>query len=169
MNSLFQIEIPKRNSYCSLQGERLLPGMEIYSQLLEQETEGFARRDFCSTCWGQIQAKEENNKLQGYWKSKIEQRKPTVESSRMSRALSLLKEWQCACEPREAEIFVLCLFLAHARQLVLRQEFKKEEVIYHLYEVLRQEEYVTVKVVPLSQLQIETIQKSLANSLCNEK
>lgn len=167
MNSLFQLEIPKRGMHCMHHGERFLPGMEIYSLLLEDEVNGLVRRDFCSACWTQVQAEERKLILRLYWKSKIEQRKPPVESSRTSRALTLLRELLQASESQEqeAEIFVLCLFLSHARQLALRQEFEKEGFTYQLYEVLRQEDYLTIKMIHLSQLQIDAIQKSLACKL----
>jgi hypothetical protein len=166
MNSLFQLEIPKRNGQCAYQGERLLPGMEIYSLLIEEETQHLARRDFCSACWNQVRAIEEKqSSTRGYWKSKIEKRKTSAETSRIERALALLHILQQAPEPQAAEIFVLCLFLAHARQLALRQEFHKEGVTYHLYEILHKEEFVTVRVINLSQVQIETLQKSLADQL----
>jgi hypothetical protein len=164
MNSLFQLEIPKRSAQCFHKGERLLPGMEIYSLLIEDETKKLIRRDFCSACWTQAHV-EGSLESRGYWKSKIERRKPTSDCSRVDRALALLKELLQAAEPQEAEIFVLCLFLSHARQLALRQEFEKEGATYQLYEVLRQEEYVTIKAINLSNLQIEEIQKSLACKL----
>ena len=109
----------------------------------------------------------------GYWKSKIEPRKSPPESSRIGRALKLLKELKAQPDANEEEIFVLCLFLSHARQLALRQEFKKMGNTYQLYEILRQEEFMTIKSLNLSQIQIETIQKSLAQklngpSLCRE-
>ena len=166
MNSLFSLEIPKRSAQCIHQGERLLPGMEIYSLIVEEEEERLARRDFCSACWMQVRTVEcEQPSARGYWKSKIEKRKALEGSSRVERALLLLRALQQTPESQEAEIFVLCLFLSHARQLALRQEFQKEGVTYHLYEILRKEEFLTIKVVNLSQIQIESLQKSLANQL----
>ena len=103
----------------------------------------------------------------GYWRSKIEKRKTVGGSPRIEQAFALLRALQQAAEPPETEIFVLCLFLSHARYLVLRQEFQKEGVSYYLYEVLHKEEFLTVKVVNLSQCQIETLQKSLAEQLKN--
>jgi uncharacterized protein YxeA len=165
MNSLFKLEIPKRNAYCSHGGERLLPGMEIYSLILEGNAQRLARRDFCCACWQQVQGEGGGLEPCSYWKSKIEQRKSVVASSRIERALTLLRDLQQASEQQEAEIFVLCLFLSHARQLALRQEFQKEEVTYQLYEILRKEEYLTIKALNLSHTQIEEIQKSLAYQL----
>lgn len=167
MNSLFQFEIPKRSALCAGQGERLLPGMEIYSLLLEEEGKNsLSRRDFCSACWSMRNNIEENMSIaRGFWKSKIEKRPVEQASSRPERALSLLRTLQQAPENREAEIFVLSLFLSHARQIALRQEFNKEGETYYLYEILRKEEFITVKVVNLSQVQVEALQKSLADQM----
>jgi hypothetical protein len=167
MNSLFQLEIPKRNGQCAHQGERLLPGMDIYSLLVEEgEETRLARRDFCSACWTQVRDIQcEQPSARGYWKSKIEKRKAVEGSSRVERALILLRNLLQSPEPQEAEIFVLCLFLSHARQIALRQEFQKDGLTYHLYEVVRKEEFITIKVINLSQIQIENLQKSLAEQL----
>jgi hypothetical protein len=171
MNSLFQLEIPKRSTQCAHQGERLLPGMDIYSLLIEEENSPrLVRRDFCLACWTQVGSSQcEQLLARGYWKSKIEKRKVPEGSSRVERALALLCTLQQAVEPPEAEIFVLCLFLSHARQLALRQEFQQEGLTYHLYEILRKEEFFTVKVIHLSQMQIEGLQKTLADQLQNRE
>lgn len=167
MNSLIQVEIPKRNTQCAHQGERLLPGMEIYSLLLEEkESQRLERRDFCLACWTQIRdGLEKHLACRGYWKSKIEKRKVMEGSSRIERAFTLLRSLQQEHPLKEAEIFVLCLLLSRARRLVLRQEFKNEGNLYHLYEIIRKEEFLTVKVVSLSHVQIENLQKSLAEQL----
>lgn len=167
MNSLFQLEIPKRSAQCAHQGERLLPGMDIYSLLVEEgEERRLTRRDFCSACWTEVcESQCRQPSARGYWKSKIEKRKAADGSSRVERALILLRHLLQSPESPEAEIFVLCLFLSHARQIALRQEFQKDGYPYHLYEILRKEEFITVKVIALSQVQIEILQKSLAEQL----
>ena len=164
MNSLFQLEIPKRGVHCFQQGERLLPGMEIYSLLLESETDQITRQDFCSICWSNVQI-EKIESLRGYWKSKIDLQQPVTETTRISKALKLLHEMRHDQEVKDEEIFFLCLFLSHARQLALRQEFQKEGISYQLYEILSKEEFITVKLINLSHVEIETIQRSLASKL----
>lgn len=167
MNSLFQLEIPKRSAQCAHQGERLLPGMDIYSLLVEEgEDARLTRHDFCSACWKDVRDTQcEQPLARGYWKSKIEKRKAVEGSSRVERALILLRNLLRSTKPSEAEIFVLCLFLSHARQIALRQEFQKEGSAYYLYEILRKEEFITIKVINLSHIQIEALQKSLAEQL----
>lgn len=166
MNSIFQLEIPKRNQHCALQGERLLPGMEIISLLSEEDEAGMTRRDYCSECWTQFQNKM-NSAISSkcYWKSKIEKKQIVETSSRIDRALHLLRALLQEGSGKEGEIFVLCLFLAHARQLALRKEFQDNEVNYHLYEILKNEEFLTIKVVPLSQVEIGVWQRSIAEQL----
>jgi hypothetical protein len=167
VNTLLKIEIPKRSRHCFRQGEPFLPGMEMYSLLFEDEMKkGVLRRDFCPECWNQVTTEEKPLNFRGYWKSKVEPpRKPPAESSRVARALTLLEEMLQAPEQKEQDIFVLCLFLARARQLALRHEFEKEGIAYQLYEILQREEFLTVKVFHLSPLEIETIQKFLACQL----
>lgn len=168
MNTLFKLEIPKRSLQCASQGERLQPGMEIYSLLIEDEHQRFTRKDFCLSCWSKLQAEGIVQPNQGYWKSKIEEKRVPVESSRIERALQLLRgmvQSQQSSESDEAEIFVLCLYLAHARQLVLRKELVRDGAPYQLYEVLHCDEFITIKVKTLSMAEIDTIQKALAMKL----
>jgi len=166
MNSLLQFDIPRRNTQCTHLGERLLPGMEIFSLLVEEKGVRLARHDYCLSCWNQVRDKQcEQPVSHGYWKSTIEKRKVAEGSSRIERALLLLRELQQSPDSKEEEVFILCLFLSHARQLALRQEFKMEEGTYHLYEILRKEEFLKVKVVNLSEIQIDALKKSLAEQL----
>lgn len=164
MNSLVQIEIPKRKTVCAGQGEKLLPGMHVYSLIVEEQNKStLARHDFCSSCWSQVKLKE--GEYRGYWRSKIEQRKASGDSSLQLRALKLLREFVENPENKEEHIFILSLFLARAKIMALRQEFQQEGATYQLYEVLNQEEFFTIKMIQLSQLEIETLQKSLSEQL----
>lgn len=164
MNSLFQLDIPKRNTHCFAKGERFLPDMEVVSLLIETETRAVTRRDYCTACWDEFQNGSVQG-IQGYWKSKIERRTPPQASNRVERALHLIQQSIKEEEPDEAEIFVLALFLAHARQLLLRKEFTEQGKNYHLYEVAKQDEFITIRLIDLTQDQIEQKQKSLALKL----
>lgn len=163
MHSLVQLDIPRRNAQCAHQGEPLLPGMDIYSLLYEENgTKKIVRKDVCSTCWANFKDKGTSK---GYWKSKIEKKKSTETPARAVRALGLFKTLLSSPNIKEDEIFVLSLYLAHARQIAMRKEFQNENSTYYLYEIPRSEEFFTVKTVNLSPLQIEQIQKSLAVQL----
>ena len=162
MNSLFQFEIPKRQQVCALHGERLESGKEIFSLLYEEaDSKKMLREDYCSKCWPKIE--EKPNRI--YWKSKIEKKNQEPQSTRSERALNLLKELLIEPNANEEEIFVLSLLLSHARQLILRKEIVKESQLFHLYEVAKQEEYITVKVFDLNPTQITNVQQSLAEKL----
>jgi hypothetical protein len=164
MNSLFQLDIPKRNAACFAKGERLIPDMEVVSLLIETETRTVTRRDFCLACWAEL-PQESIKEAQGYWKSKIERKERPQSSNRVERALHLLQQSLKDAEPDEVEIFVLSLFLAHARQLILRKEFSEGGKNYHLYEIAKQDEFVTIRLIDLTQTQIDQKQKSLALKL----
>lgn len=165
MSSLFQIEIPKRNTVCSAQGERLLPGMEYYSLLIENDEQQMIRQDFCTSCWPQVADSDVVLKSRGYWKSKIDLKKSEPASSRSDKALNLLKELLQTTPLQEGEIFVLAIFLSHARKLILRQEFEKDGFKWGLYEIPRQDEFVTIKILPLAVIETDHIQKILAEKL----
>lgn len=148
-------------------GEAFKPEMEITSFIYEdREQNQIVRRDYCMNCWLSISREVcSNPNSRGYWKSKIEAKKEAPPSSRTGRALQLLREMIQNPESSPDEIFVLALFLSHARQLVLRQEFEERGVAYQLYEIAKQDEFITIKIVNLSNLQIDGIQKSLALKL----
>lgn len=139
--------------------------MDYYSLLLEDEEQKLIRKDFCSTCWSERLAKNEFPNNKGYWKSKIEIKKEINAKSRIDRALILLKNLMQNQKDHESELFVLAMFLAHARRLALRKEIEHEEEKFGLYEILHQDEFLTIKLIPLTHLEIEELQKSLASKL----
>ena len=122
MKSLTSPEIPKRTTHCGRCGELFAPGMEVYSWLHENNEHQINRNDYCAACWQEIQLEVcSKPESKGYWKSKIESKKVSPASSRVGRALQLLRELKNNPEGSAEELFVLCLFLAHARQLALQQ------------------------------------------------
>ncbi|WP_075883616.1 hypothetical protein [Candidatus Protochlamydia sp. W-9] len=165
MNSLFQIEIPKRNGLCSGHAERLQAGMEYYSLIVEGEDHQVIRQDFCAACWPHAIKSELFLKKRGFWKSKIEHKKNEVPSLRFERALHLLKELLEQPSQNEEEIFILSVFLSHSKKLILRQEFEKEGSQWGLYEIAHQDEFLTIKIFPLTTLETEKVQKRLAEKL----
>lgn len=143
-----------------------MPGMEIISLIREVEEHQMVRSDYCSGCWQEIYpVMGTKTESRGYWRSKIEPRKQVIESNRAKRALTLIKELLNNREKHLGEIFVLALFLARARLLALRQEFKEEGMAYQLYEILHQDEFITIQTIALPQIEIEAIQQVLAQKL----
>lgn len=165
MNPFVQLDIPKRSVTCTKGGERLAPGTDYYSLILEGENESIIRHDYCSKCWTPPQVSKKHT----YWKSSIEA-KPELPASqsRTEKALALLKNLLQQPVGQENEIFVMALYLAHARKLVLRKEFEEQGVAYYLYEVMHQDEFITIKKVDLSLLETHALQKTLSARLCNE-
>lgn len=158
--SFVQVQIPRRSSFCAKGGEKLFPGADYYSILEQQETGEFIRQDYCSTCWH-----TEDRATKTYWKSKVPLKKEAAQpQDRLAKAVFLLKEAVQQPETLE-EAFVLALYLARARQLVLRQECEREGKMYYLYELPKTEEWITVQKLSLSTLDIQAIQQSLAQKL----
>ena len=161
---MFQIEIPKRATHCAKGGEPLLHGTEYYSILSRQENgESYQRKDFCPSCW----EKGGHSKEISSWKSVVPQKKEALElpKHKDERALFLLKEALANPESSEntAEAFVLALYLARKRLIVLRQEMLREEKVpICIYEVIETEEMLCVPKISVSNLRVEEVQAELS-------
>lgn len=169
MNSLFQLDIPKRNTHCSNKGERLEAGMKYYSLLIEEGKQKFIRQDFCVPCWEEsgVHKNLTDSKGHGYWQSSIEVKPPTIQpqQNKILKALSLLKEMLQQGMNNFDEQFVLALYLARAKHLVFRQEIEQEGEKYYLYEIPGQDEFLTIKKMKLSELEVAAIQKNISSKL----
>lgn len=165
MNRFFSLNIPKRSGSCYKGGERFLPGTDYYSLIVEDENQTKKRLDFCPLCWKEHPQEAKSPLI--YWKSHIEirQESASLPSSRTHRALALLKTMVLEPQSSEEELFVLALFLAHARKLILRKEFEEEGLAYMLYEVAQQDEFVAIKKIDLSTLETKVLQDSLSVKL----
>jgi hypothetical protein len=140
--------------------------MEYESILVEDEENksSLTRHDYCKNCWD-LSPKD---KITTQWRGKTQNKKIPISDSqdKSARAMELLRfDLTCDGFELENEVFILALFLARKRQLILRQELPKEGFLYFLYEAPATGEIFTVKKVDLSQLQIEEIQQKLAKKL----
>jgi hypothetical protein len=162
---MFHIEIPKRSSCCVKGGESLNPGSDYYSVLIKGDEEGvYQRQDYCVNCWSQAEQVPSGRSV---WKSRVPIKKEGSElpKQRDARALYLLKELLTnqITPTANAEAFVLALYLARRRLIVLRREVEREgQPPLSIYEVLETEEMVCVPKLSLSQLHVEQIQAELA-------
>jgi len=160
----YQLEIPRRLAACSKQEEKFTPGMDYYSVLKETE-EGLCRTDFCVHCWEQSAKQECLEQALTHWKSKVPPKGKGLflSQNRDERALQLLKETLGSDLPEsQADCFVLALYLARRRLLMMRQQIEQEPgQFYFLYEVAATEEILTVKRMDLLQLSVDEIQKRL--------
>ncbi len=174
MRPSFQLEIPRRASRCAKGGEEFIPGMDYFSCVTEAENGTFARQDYCPACWKEGEGEVAEGRL--YWKSRVPSKKEESASAasrlqhlnRDEKILYLLGE-ALLSESRESkeEAFVLALYLARRRFLLLRRELvdKGKEQTVNLYEVAATEEMIAVPKIKLSELQIAQVQERVALKL----
>lgn len=165
---LFQMEIPRRSHQCVKGQELLAPDVEYFSVLLENGEGSLQRQDYCSACWQASRTLESFSHVKGYWKARVASKKDNFELahalSRDEKAFQLLKHALSAnSEDAFEEAFVLALYLARRRLIILRQKIRHDNgsEIY-LYEVTATEEMLAVKKIELSSIKIEKIQLQLA-------
>lgn len=173
MRTIFQQEIPRRKQICFMGSELFSPGMDYYSLLKEDETGKWLRHDFCIDCWEKFAGQRPRNQTDdkaSYWKSKVEDKKIYAKSSidRNERALELLLQALAKNSPEDIEeAFILALYLARNKKLVIRKEINHPGESSAIYEILATEELLIVPKLNLSQLQIEKIKGTLAIKLNN--
>lgn len=166
--TLFQIEIPRRNTQCFHAKETFTASMAFFSLLIEDPEQGTIRRDYCQNCWNLSEHNALRTGDHTFWKGKVPQK---VDAARLptdqnERVFYLLREALLSDDLiKHEEAFVLALFLARRRLIALRQERKQEGETFLIYEVLDTEEMLAVKKIELHQLQVEAIQKTLAEKM----
>lgn len=165
---MLHIEIPKRSSCCSKGGEPFTPGSDYYSVLLRNDgEEAYYRHDYCSACWEHNKTSLSQKGKNSAWKSKVPAKKELSElpKQRDARALYLLKEVLANRESptAHAEAFILALYLARRRLIVLRREFEQPaKPTLCVYEIIETEEMIGVPKMALSDLHVGQIQADLA-------
>lgn len=163
----FQIEIPRRSFACTKGLEPFKVGADYFSVLVD-ETEGLKRYDFCETCWENGVKEEFLSTAKSSWKSKVPEKKTERDlfQNRDEKILHLLKT-SCPSGSFEEEMerFVLAIYLARKKILLLRQELAEENGVIDLYEVAETEEMIAVKKMPWNQIQVNKIQIELAEKL----
>ncbi len=144
ISQVFQIKIPKRGKICSAGGESFAAGMEVFS-VLTQEGE---RKDYCPNCRGFAPCLGTI-----HWKSKVSEKKeesPTLLEEDEARLERLKAAIEGGGEDQVA--FVLALYLARKKALILRQKIVEQGIPYLLYEVRKTQEMLFVKKLDLSQI-----------------
>lgn len=169
MTLSFLLSIPRRNPRCARGQELLAPATDYYSVLSESEEGGYVRHDFCSACWEASAKQETQQQSKGSWKSRVPAKEAEVlrSADREHFALELLKTALASnSEEDQADAFILALYLTRKRLLQARQQLKQAGgQVVTLYEVVDTEEMLAVKKLPLSQLQVVTLQQRLAEKL----
>jgi len=157
-----KLDIPTRRRSCITCEAAFLPQSICFSTLYKEKG-NYLRKDFCNSCWEQLQ-KEEKNSI--FWKGMIlakpDDALKEIKKSREEKALELFKRtFQTEDLPK---LFVLALYLARRRMLISRQE-TKEETLYEFWET---GEMFAVPSVPLNHLQIDALQQAIAADLAHE-
>ena len=168
--ALIKFEIPPRSRRCEFGKEDFSQGMEYYSVLEDTENEGFHRKDYCETCWEKLLLDPETASFgKVHWKSRVPVKKQDSYSSlqRDEKAMELLKEiLQDGRKEDAPQAFVLTLLLVRNKMLQFKQEILDDDgQVVLLYEVAATEEMIAVQKIDLSLIQIEKIQKILAEKL----
>lgn len=163
------LEIPKRTARCSLGQETFESGMDYYSVVIDEKDQGLVRQDYCAGCWKHLDKAPILAKAKGHWNSQVPAKKTAQEmsKSREEKAIALLRE-ALAADSKEsaAEAFVLALFLARKKMIKACDEiFLETGLPATLYEILDAEEMICVPRIKLSDLQIDTLQESIAQKL----
>lgn len=165
MNPFNPINIPKRSPICTTHKERFLPGEEFFSFLVEEKKGQIQREDVCKECWNKKQANELLSPPFFYWKSILEEKKEKKLTTRVELALKTFLEMAADSLSDPHQLFFLALFLQRSKQIALRKEWNQEGILYHLYEVLQTEQFVTVQTINMAKIDVEQIQKDLAAKL----
>lgn len=162
----FVVEVPKRNSVCSIGLESFKPGMTYVSILLKsEEPPEFKRMDYCSACWEREGKIPDGNA--SYWKSKVPKgkEKEVVSSETYDeRVVELFKN--AVKNSEEAEAFILSLWLVRKRKLILRHCYhEKDGQEVSVYEDPTTEEAFTIRKISLGNEEVLELKSRLALSL----
>lgn len=158
---MIPLEIPRRGQLCAVGNEILSPGSDYYSALIEDpEEQRFQRQDFCLSCW----EGKKNHAFKSYWKAKVpfKQEPSEKEGSQDERVLAMLRESLSDTSTNgRANAFILALYLARKKLLILRQELQQGDQLISIYELVATEEMLSVPKVSVSFQEIQRIQTEL--------
>ena len=158
-------QIPRRNKNCSGNQEPLTTGSVVYSFIMETNEGLFKRMDFCEACWkSYLNTRQDISRL-NYWRYIQQAVKENPKTGRTQATLNLLQEMLDEEVKAKDEIYVLTLFLQHARKLILRHEFEREGVKWGVFEIVDKDEFLTIEIIHVDHLQITPLQNSLAHKI----
>ncbi len=158
------LDIPRRSSICCEGAEAFVNGADYFSILdLSEKGDQLLRKDYCLSCWQKVSLNRNNHR---FWRGKVPDKKisTTLILDRNEKALFLLKAaLECSDESNHNEAFILALFLARHKKLMLRQELiNAMGCRLMIYEIVATEEMIAVPKVELSTIETEKIQLILA-------
>lgn len=153
----FNLQIPKRSSCCCHGQEPFSEGMEYYSFIQRDKENIYLRNDYCKTCWKEMQSSEKT-----FWKGKIQPKLKDELKSSEETALLYLEDILTSGDKKQ-EAFILALYLVRKKILAFRKSIDG----FDLYEKLETEEMLAIPKVPIAELNLADLQKSLAEKLQN--
>lgn len=165
-NPLLNFSIPRRGRSCAHSGQKLEPGAEYLSILTEGASEGeLVREDILYSWWQEHGSTAELEAAKSSWRGKVPacEGSPVTKEEYLERAFELLYEYLKAEERIKA--FLVALYLARKKKLLLRQEMVAEGRTTYLYEVAETEEIIPIEVVEPSADDIENLQKILNDEI----
>lgn len=164
-----KIGIPRRSRVCTRTREKFAPGSEYISIITEGENEGeFIREDISVAYWNQHGSEEGLAKAKSHWKGKLPMKPEGVKEPEelMTRAFEM---FEGALEQPEGELtaFILALFLARKKVLVLRQEMEHYGRLHYLFESKEGEEVYSVPILHPTAEEVERVQGELASGIAS--
>lgn len=161
---IIQLEIPRHCNNCLDCQASLLPGSTYFSALVKT-----TRFDYCYNCWHDSSKNIQTQSSSCHWKGNIPYRKTAISppQTKQQRALEHLKTALQVPTPENChEALLLALYLVRKRFLVFRRDFLDETGDnYSLFEVIETEEMLPIKKVPLTNINLGSLQASIAEKL----
>lgn len=156
---LLQTEIPRRARLCSIGQEPFSAGMEYYSVLIGKGEGVYERYDCCLSCWEKAGQQQYIPQAHSSWKSKVPAKSEQPASQNIhERALELLKaSLESGVEFEAPHRYLLAIYLARKRVILLRDNIEDTQ----LYEVASTEEMLQIKVIDLTKIDVDQVQKEI--------
>lgn len=151
----FLLHIPKRASSCTHGNEPFQVGMDYYSLIQHEKDNIYMRQDYCQKCWNEIKKSEKT-----FWKGRIHKKEEKELRSSEEKAMLYLEEI-LNDQNKKQEAFILALYLVRKKLLAFRKTLDD----FDLYEKIETEEMLAIPKVAISQIDVNCLQKSLAEKL----
>jgi hypothetical protein len=168
-NPLHKPTIPRRSRVCCRTREKLEPGAEYISLILEGEGEGeYIREDILLSYWQQHPEDELAKRAKSSWKSKIplKPEAPKEQEEFLERAYEMFLEHHEKTSPEDLlRAFVLALFLQRKKVFIFRQEMQHLDNPAYVFETQGAEDIYCVPAVKPTEEQMKSLQDELSHEI----
>lgn len=154
-------KVPRRGRSCSRSGVPFQPGMEYLSLLREGRGDELIREDIALSWWKEHGSEEILNEAKSHWKGHVplKSEAPKTPDEIFERAFELLESYMQEESPKA---FLVALFLARKKRLILRQELLEGCM---LYEVADTEEMLSIKPYEIDTEEMIKLQQELNHEI----